>query len=63
LDTINTENDTEMKKEAEEWNLHRLAMVHDFWEMWQGSQNLRGTQKDSQAETMEITTVGYILAT
>jgi hypothetical protein len=44
LDTINTENDPEMKKEAEEWRLHRMAQVHNFLEMWQGSQNICTTQ-------------------
>jgi len=33
LDTTNTENDSEIKKEAEEWKLHRMAKVHDFLEM------------------------------
>ena len=40
LDTMNTENDSEMKKEAEERKLHRMAKVRDFLEMWQGSQYL-----------------------
>ena len=30
LDTINTENDMEMEKEAEARNLHGMAKVHDF---------------------------------
>jgi len=50
LDTANTENDSEMKKEAEERKLHRMAKVHDFLEMWQGSQNLRATQKEFCAQ-------------
>jgi hypothetical protein len=50
LDNTNTENDLEMKKEAEERKLHRMAKVHDVLEMWQGSQNLRPTQKESQAQ-------------
>jgi hypothetical protein len=33
LDTTNTENDLEMKKEAEEGKLRRMAKVHDFFEM------------------------------
>jgi hypothetical protein len=37
LDTSNTDNDLEMKKDAEERKLHRMAKVHDFFEMWQGS--------------------------
>ena len=32
-----TDNDMEMKREAEEKKLHRMAKVHDFLEMWQGS--------------------------
>jgi hypothetical protein len=39
-----------MKKEAEEKKLHRMAKVHDFLEMWQGSQNLRATQKEFRAQ-------------
>jgi len=31
LDTTNTENDSEMKIEAEERTLHRMAKVHNFW--------------------------------
>ena len=33
LDNLNTENDSEMKKEAEERKLHRIAKVHDLLEM------------------------------
>jgi len=43
LDTTSTENDSEMKKEVEERKLHRMAKVHDYLEMWQGSQNRRAT--------------------
>jgi hypothetical protein len=57
---MNTENDSEMKKEAEERKLHRMAKVHDFLEMWQGSQNLRATQKESRAQNKQMTAVGYI---
>ena len=45
LDETNTKNNSEMKTEAEERTLHRLAMVYDFLKMWQGSQDLRATQK------------------
>jgi hypothetical protein len=44
---MNTENDSEMKNEVEERNSHRMAKVHDLLEMWQGSQNLCATQKES----------------
>jgi len=63
LDTTNTENNSEMKKEAEEWKSHRLANVHDFLEMWQGNQNLRATQMESRAQNKQMTAVGYISGT
>jgi hypothetical protein len=43
LDSTNIENESEMKKEAEEQKLHTMAKVHDFLEMWQGSHNLCAT--------------------
>jgi len=60
LDTMNTENDSEIKKEAEERKLHKMAKVHDFLEMWQGSNNLRATQKKSSTQNKQMTAVGYI---
>jgi len=60
LDRSETDNDLELKREAEERKLHRTAKVHDFLEMWQGSQNLRATQKESHAPNKQMTAVGYI---
>jgi len=60
LDTKNTENDSEMKKEEEERKLPTMAKFHDFLEMWQGSQNLRAPHKESRAQNKQITAVGYI---
>jgi hypothetical protein len=40
LDPTSADNDMEMKREAEQKKLHRMAKVHDFLEMWQGSQKL-----------------------
>jgi len=57
---MNTDNDSELKKEVEERKLHRMAKVHDFLEMWQGSQNLCATQKESRAQNKQMTAVGYI---
>jgi len=37
-----------------------MAKVHDFLEMWQGSQNLHATQKKSCAQNKQMTAVGYI---
>jgi len=63
LKTMNTENDLETKKEAKEMKLHKTANVHDFWKMWQGSQNLRANKKESRAHNMQITGVRYGLDT
>ena len=60
LDTTNTENDSEMTKEAQERKLHRMVKLHDFLEIWQGSQNLYANQKESRAQNKQTTTVGYI---
>jgi hypothetical protein len=59
VDTTNTENDSEMKKEAEERKLHRMAQVHDFLEMWQCSLNIHATQKESRAQNKQMTAIGY----
>jgi hypothetical protein len=50
----------ELKREAEEKKLHRMAKVHNFLEMWQGSQTLRATQKESRAHNKQMTAVGCI---
>jgi len=63
LDSSSTDNDMEMKREAEEKKFHRMAKVHDCVELWQGSQNLRATQKESRARNKQMTAVGYILDT
>jgi len=50
-----------MKQAAQKWKLHRIAKVHDVLEMWQGSQNLHATPKESWAQHMQMTAVEYIL--
>ena len=60
LDSTSADHDMEMKREAEQKKLHRMAKVHDFLEMWQGSRNLRVTQKESRAQNEQMTAVGYI---
>jgi hypothetical protein len=50
----------EMKREAEEKKLHRMANVRDCLEMWQGSQTLRATQKESRTQNEQMTAVAYI---
>jgi len=60
LDPDSTDKDMEMKREAEEKKLHRMAQLHDLLEMWQGSQTLRATQKESRAQNKQLTAIGYI---
>jgi len=60
LDTTHTDNDLEMKGDANHKKLHRMAKVHDFLEMWQGCQNLLHTHEESPTQNKQITTVGYI---
>ena len=55
-----TENDFELKKEVEEWKLHTMAKVHNVLEMWQGSQRLHVTQKESHARNEPMTAIEYI---
>jgi len=57
---MNAEHNSEMKKEAEERKLHRIAKVHNFLEMWQGCQTVCATQKESRAQNKLITAVGHI---
>jgi len=53
------ENNIQRKRDAEERKLHRMAKVHDFLKMWQGSQNFRTTQKESRVQNKQMTAVGY----
>jgi len=60
FDTTNTENYSEIKKEEQRSILHRIAKVHNVFEMWQLSQNLRTTQMESHIQNKKMTAVGYI---
>jgi len=55
-----SENDSEMKEDPVQSKVHRMAKVHDCVEMWQGSQNIRATQKESCSQNKQMTAVGYI---
>jgi len=55
-----TENDLELKQQAEERKLHRMAKVHELLVMWRGSQNHRAIQKESRAQNNQMTAIGYI---
>jgi hypothetical protein len=59
LNTTNTENDSEMKKDVEESKVHRMAKAYDFFEMWLGSQNLHASQKEYHARKKQMTTIGH----
>jgi len=61
LDPDSTDNDREMQREAEDKTLHRMAKVHEFLGMWQGSQTLRATQKESRDQNRQMTAVGSIM--
>jgi len=60
FDTTNTENNLEMNKEPEEKTLNRMAKIHDFLEMWQGSQKLHATRKEYRTDNQQMTAVRYI---
>ena len=37
-----------------------MAKVHNFLEMWPGSQNLGATQKESRGQNRQMIAIGYI---
>jgi len=49
-----------MKKDAGERKLHTITKLHNILEMWQGSQNLCATQKESRTQSKQMTAMGYI---
>jgi len=57
---MDTENDLELKQEVEEKKFHRMAMVHNFLEIWQGRKKLHATKKESCAQIKQMTAVGNI---
>jgi len=59
--TTNTENNFEMKEVVEKKKLHRMAKIHNYLKMWQGSQNLHAMQTESRTRNVQMTAVGYIL--
>jgi len=60
LDSTNIENNSEMKKDAEERTMQRMSKVHQFLEMWQRSQSLSPEQKQSSVQIKHMTAVEYI---
>jgi hypothetical protein len=60
LDAAETKNISELKKEMEEGKMHRMPKAHNFLEMWQCSQNLCATQKESDTQNKQMIAVGYI---
>jgi len=60
LHTTSSENNIQINREAERRKSPRIAKVHNFFEILQGSQNLCATQKESHAQNKQITAIGYI---
>jgi len=60
LGTTETENNFQSFREVAERTSHIMANVHDILEMWQGSQNLSATYKESPAQNKQMTAVGYM---
>jgi hypothetical protein len=60
LDITETENNLEFRREVEKRQLHLMAKVYYFLEMWQDSQNFSATQKEFCTQNKQITAVGYI---
>jgi hypothetical protein len=58
LDTPHTEHDLKMKTQEEDRKLPIIAKVHNFLEMWQGSQNIHAEQKESRTQNEQMTAVG-----
>jgi hypothetical protein len=59
LDTRETEDDLELKNEAEESKLHRMVKVRIFLELYQDSLHLCAIHRESWAQNKHLTTVGY----
>jgi hypothetical protein len=59
LDPNSIDNNMELKREAEEKKLHRMAKVHYYLEMWQGRQTPQATQKESRTQNKQMTAIGY----
>lgn len=59
IDATKLENNVEMNREAVERALPLMAKVYNFLGMWQGSQNLFVTQKNSSADNKWMTAVRY----
>jgi len=59
-DSMETANNSQLTREVEERKFHRMAKVHNLLEMWQCSQNLCPTQKESRTQNKQMTAVGNI---
>ena len=62
-DSMERKNELDLKRQVEEWKLHRVAKVHASSEMWQGSQNLCPTPKESPSHNKHMASIGYISTT
>ena len=60
---FNTENESQMKWEAEGTKLLRMTNVHYWLDMWQSRRNLRATENESHTQYTQIIAVEYISGT
>jgi len=60
LDSMETENNSEIENEADDTSLHRMANDRGFLEMWQGSTTLQAAQKESRTQDKQMPAVGFI---
>jgi len=60
LDNTESKNDWELNEEVGKRQLHRMAMNHNFLEIWQCSQTLRATRKESHTQNKQLTAVACI---
>jgi len=57
---MKTENNLEIKTEAEERKLHRTSKVYDFLEMWHRSHNWYTIEKKSDFQNKQMSGLGHI---
>jgi len=60
MDTMETEYNLELNREAKERKLHRMAKVHNKLKIWQSTQILCAIQKESRVQKKQMTAVWCI---
>jgi len=60
MDTTTTENQSDIQRVADQRKLHTMAEISKLMKMWQQSENIHSTQKESNNQNYQMTAVGYI---